>query len=245
MRIALAFVSALLVAPLAAAPPESAANPEAPGLEGAARVEALLARVAAAQKEMRTLRARFTQRNESELLVAPEEATGTFAFVAPDRVRWEYESPRPMTVVVTGAEMTTWYRDLKRAERLNIGKYSNQVMRYLGASASFESLKQHFDVSFAFPKDVNEPYRVDLKPRFAHVARRIGGMTIWIDRRNFLASRLRIVEAGGDVTEFRFAGVEVNAALPEALFDLELPADVQVKTLAPGSKPTGPSGPPS
>ena len=55
------------------------------------------------------------------MLAAPEESKGTFSYAAPDKVRWEYTSPSPITVVIRGDEMTTWYRDLKRAETLKVG----------------------------------------------------------------------------------------------------------------------------
>lgn len=230
-----ALVGLLAASRLAAVPPDPP-DPESPGLDAAARVKALVERSSAAQREMRSLRASFVQLRESELLMEPEEARGTFSFLAPDRVRWEYVTPKPMIVVIRGEEMTTWFRDLGRAEKANVGKYSNQVLRYLGASGSFEKLKQYFDISFAFPKGPVEPYRVELKPRFANVARRIGGMTIWIDRRTFLAHRMRVVEADGDTTEFRFEQVEVNAALPADLFDLRLPPEVKVRTVTVGPR---------
>jgi outer membrane lipoprotein-sorting protein len=240
----LAMLVRLVVAPLLAAivvgTSHAAPDPTAPGLDPAERVEALVERVTAAQRATRSLRAEFVQRRESELLLSPEEARGTFSFVAPDRVRWEYRTPRPMTVVVRGEEMTTWYRDLGRAEKANVGKYSNQVLRYLGASGSFESLRQYFDVAFVFPQSSTEPYRVELKPRFANVARRIGGMTIWIDRSTYLASRVRIADADGDTTEFTFTEVALNPDLDADLFTLRLPPDIEVKVVAVGPKAKGP-----
>src|SRR5262245_45262382 len=101
-------------------------DPMAPGLSGADRLQALIARVKLQQKQVRTIEARFVQHRVSAMLVAPEDSTGTFSYAAPDRVRWEYISPTPITVVIRGSEMTTWYRDLKRAETLKIGRYSSQ-----------------------------------------------------------------------------------------------------------------------
>src|SRR3954467_7193027 len=139
-------VLALLSLSLAAAVPLQAADiagkpdPRAPGLSGTQRLEALMNRVRIEQQGFKTLEARFVQNRESSLLVAPEQSTGTFSYAAPGRVRWEYTSPNPISVVIDGSEMTTWYRDLKRAERLKIGRYSNQVMKYMGASGSTQSL---------------------------------------------------------------------------------------------------------
>ena len=73
------------------------------------------------------------------MLTAPEASKGTFSYAAPDKVRWEYTSPSPITVVIAGDEMTTWYRDLKRAETLKVGRYSSQVFKFLGASGSMDT----------------------------------------------------------------------------------------------------------
>lgn len=128
-------------------PPASSAalpDPKAPGLDGNARLKALIDRVRAEQKQLKTLEANFTQTQESAMLVAPETSTGSFSYAAPDRVRWEYVSPNPISVVVKGEEMTTWYHDLKRADLLKIGRYSNQVFKYLGASGSMDTLVEYF-----------------------------------------------------------------------------------------------------
>ena len=141
MRHPLALAVLLLALPAMLAPQPAAAarhdqplDPMAPGLSGAERLQALLERVKLQQKNAKTIEARFVQHRESSMLLAPEESTGTFSYAAPDRVRWEYQAPTPITVVIRGTEMTTWYRDLKRAEILKIGRYSNQIFKFLGAS---------------------------------------------------------------------------------------------------------------
>ncbi len=68
-------------------------DPMAPGVTGSARLAALLERVKLAQKGMRTMEARFVQKQESAMLLQPEESRGTFSYQAPDRVRWEYATP--------------------------------------------------------------------------------------------------------------------------------------------------------
>src|ERR1700761_3611901 len=135
----LALVVLVLALPVGAAPRGQrgkAQDPLAPGLTGAERLQALLERVRLQQREVKTIAARFVQNRSSAMLVAPQQSTGTFSYAAPDQVRWDYKAPTPITVVIRGDEMTTWYRDLKRAERLKIGRYSSQVFKFLGASGS-------------------------------------------------------------------------------------------------------------
>ncbi len=92
----------LALSPACAAGVVPPPDPMTPGLGAADRLQALIDRVKFEQRQLSTLEASFAQRRESELLVAPEEARGTFSFQVPDRVRWEYQSPKPLTMVIRG-----------------------------------------------------------------------------------------------------------------------------------------------
>jgi outer membrane lipoprotein-sorting protein len=226
-----ALVLLLAALPLAAATPPP--DPATPGLATHERLAALVARVKYEQRRLETLEADFVQRRESVLLVEPEVSRGTFAFAAPDRVRWDYHSPRPLSLVVAGKRMTTWYRDLRRAETLDVGRYSTQVLRYLGAGGSLDTLLQYFTLRATLPVAGAEPYRLELEPRYPRVAKRLSGITIWIDRRTFLPTRLHYREPDGDTTEYEFSNVRANVAFAPERFELELPSDVRVRALGP------------
>lgn len=236
-------VSALFVLALLAAAALEAAqvpDPRAPGLAGEKRLAALIERVKLEQKKLRTLEARFVQRQESSLLLAPEESRGTFSYATPDRVRWEYTSPDPISIVIRGDEMTTWYRDLGRADQLKIGRYSNQVFEYLGAKGSMDQLKEYFTVYLHTPGKRGSPFKLRLDPRYARIKKRLKEMEIWFDDQSFLPTRLRYVEADGDVTEYSFSDFKVNAAIPAARFELDLPAGVELRRIDLAREKRGP-----
>ena len=217
-------------------------DPLSPALKtGSERLEALVERVRLEQSRVKSLEARFVQYQESSLLVAPEESKGIFSYVAPDRVRWEYQSPNPISVVIKNEEMVTWYHDLKRAETVRIGKYSNQVLKYLGASGSLETLLAYFRVTLKMPGKPGEPYRLELTPKYDRIAKRLRQMTLWIDDETFFPARLRYVEADGDSTEYRFTDLRRNTPIPDERFVLKLPKDVETKRI----DLTGGSGPAS
>ncbi len=215
----------------AALPAAQVPDPRAPGLESEKRLATLIARVKLEQRKMRTLQASFVQRQESALLQQPEESKGTFSYAAPDRVRWEYTSPNPISIVIRGDEMTTWYRDLRRADQLKIGRYSNQVFEYLGAKGSMAQLTEYFTVYLHTPGKKGSPFKLRLDPRFARIKKRLRQMEIWIDDTTYLPVRLRYVEADGDVTEYTFHDVRVNAAIPAARFELDIPPGVEVRRI--------------
>lgn len=233
----IAALAAVLLLPVLAPPSFAAAppDPDAPGLTSSQRLDALFERVRLEQRAVVSLEARFVQRKESELFLLPEEARGVFSFLAPDRVRWEFVSPDPMTVVIDDETMTTWYRDLARADVMAVGRYSGQVLKYLGASGTLDTLKDYFTVTAVFPRGSSEPYRLTLDPRYARISRRIESMDVWIDRDHFVPVRLRYVEPGGDVTEYRFTHLQVNSPVPPGRFVLDLPAGVKRRTIATGS----------
>lgn len=201
------------------------------------RLTVLVERVKAEQQKLKTLEARFVQVQESSLLAAPEKAAGRFSYTAPDRVRWEYESPKPISVVIRGEEMTTWYHDLKRAELIKIGRYSNQVFKYLGASGNMKTLLEYFDVRLGTSSTKGEPYRLEMTPRFQRIAKRLKTMTLWIDDAAFLPVRLRYVEADGDTIEYRFENLKRNGPIPEDRYVLQLPKGVETRVVDLGREP--------
>jgi outer membrane lipoprotein carrier protein len=194
------------------------------------RFEALVDRVQEEQKRVETLEAEFVQEKASEFLASPETSRGTVSFASPDRVRWEYRSPKPISLVIQGETMLTWYRDLGRAERIEVGRLSSQVLQYMNASHSLESLLHYFHATASFP-EAPQPYKLELVPRFARVARRLASMTLWIDRASFLPVRVRYAEPNGDVTEYRLDELKLNRPLPADRFELDLPAGVEVREI--------------
>jgi outer membrane lipoprotein carrier protein len=231
-KVAFALAALLLAAPaFAAGKPQAPPDPMAAGLNGPQRLAALVERVRYEQLRLKTLEARFTQQQESSMLAAPEQSKGTFSFAAPDRVRWDYTSPNPISVVIRGDQMTTWYKDLKRAETLKVGRYSSQVFKYLGASGSLQTLLEYFTVKLKLPEKKGEAYRLELLPKYQRIAKRLKGMTLWIDDRNFFPERLKYIEADGDTVEYQFSDMKRNAPIPADRFVLNLPPGVQTRTI--------------
>jgi outer membrane lipoprotein carrier protein len=227
---------ALAVLPVAASASPDGGDAETPDPEAAdltllQRLDALVERVQIEQRNVETLEAEFVQEKSSEFLAATEVSSGTVSYASPDSVRWEYRSPKPISLVIRNDEMLTWYRDVGRAERVKVGRLSSQVLRYMNASGSLEALMGHFRATAAFPKDDREPFRIDLKPRFARVAKRLSSMTLWIDRSLYLPIRVRYQEPSGDVTEYRLEQVRVNEPVAAQRFELDLPVDVEVREI--------------
>ena len=225
----MALAVALLAVPAAAedGPPD----PRRPGLPPGERLGALLDRMQIEQASVETLEAEFVQLKESQFLMEPAESSGVFSYAAPDRVRWEHRLPNPISLLIRDDRMITWYRDLEKVEQMQVGRHSQRVLEYLGATGSVERLREYFSVRLELDGDTERPYRLELTPKHARLARRLRQMVVWVHPQLFLLSRVRLVEADGDVTEYRFEDLRVNEGLPGDRFELDLPSGLVVKTV--------------
>jgi outer membrane lipoprotein carrier protein len=208
---------------------EALPDPRGEGQSPSEKLTALVERVRLEQGRITTLEADFMQLKDSSMLVEAVEAVGVFAYSAPDRVRWDYRSPNPISMLIDGDEMITWFRDLEQAERVKVGRRSQRVLEYLGATSPLDDMLQYFSVSLTLPDDVTQPYLLELSPLFDKVAKRLQGVTIWIGAEHFLPIRLRYVDADGDVTDLSFENLRINGSLPVERFDLRLPESVNVR----------------
>jgi outer membrane lipoprotein carrier protein len=232
-----AFATAAVVAALVAGPAlANTPDPRAAGLSSQQRFEVLLERIKFEQDKLTSLRATFEQTKSSHLLAQEQRSLGTMSFRKPDRVRWEYTSPDPMVIIVAGETMLTWFKDLGRADQMAIGRYSEQVFRFMGATAPLESLTEYFSVQARFPEDVSKPYELTLEPRYRRIAKKLAKMTIAIDPVSFVPVRLEYVEADGDTTVYVLTAIERNLTLDDKLFDLALPPEVAVRKVDLGAK---------
>lgn len=223
-------LAAALVA-LAAAP-LAAQDPEIEALRGSEKLAAVLKRVASVQAEIRTLQADFEQRRVSRLLAEPSVSQGRLYLRVPDQVRWEYLSPRTMTVLIAGGYATTYRPDERRAERVAIGRMQRRVFHYMTVTEPLDELRDHFSFTFRDPIGSKGNYQLILKPTHPIIARRISELAIEIDRREYLPLSFSYTEPDGDSTAYRFRNVVRNGEIAEAMFSLELPPDVEVVEVA-------------
>ena len=212
----------------------SAQEPLPPGLHGVEKLNALIQRVSQVQVSMAALDADFEQTRTSHLLAAPSVSRGHFHYQAPDSVRWDYDSPREMTVLITGGVAITYRPAEKRAERIEVGRAQRRVFRFMSATEPLEKLMQYFSVTFRDPLG-NGNYTLELRPEAHMIKKRLRSLRIEIERTTYLPIRVAFTEHDGDSAEYSFSNIKVNPQQPPDLFNLTIPPDVQVVQIKLGS----------
>ncbi len=204
-------------------------------LEGGAKLHALVREVVRHQRALHSLGAHFRQVKESSLLLEPAESSGSFRYLAPDRVRWDYRTPDPMVVVFAGDTVTTLYPEQRRAERVRLRGRQQRFLQVMAGTQPLDELQSQFRMILADPGG-DAPYRLTLEPTNPLVRRRLDSVVLEIDRHLLLPVQVEVREADGDLTRYQFSDLRLDPPLAPDAFELKLGPEVRVTTLqAPSS----------
>lgn len=182
------------------------------------------------QKKTATLQADFRQEKEMALLSKPEVSTGTFIYSRPNNVLWTYDAPKRVQMVIAGGFLTTYYPDLRKAEKVDVKRFEDRIFKYMGASGAIDELGRYFDFTFTDSKSKPE-YVLDLTPKNRAVSKRVKRIKLWIDKKTYLTSKIEYVEGDGDITRYAFTNVRINEPVPQSRFALTLPSNVKVEQM--------------
>lgn len=229
MRRVVACLSGLIVVSLLAVGVGGASD-ELDRLSGPDKLDALIAKVVERQRELRSLRADFTQVKSSDLLLEPLESSGEFEFVAPDRVRWDYATPDPMIVVFADDTLTTYHPGQRRAERIRVADRHQRFVRALAGTQPLDELASQFAIALEDP-GAPAPYRLTLTPTHRTLRKRLQQIVLDIDRELLLPVMVEYRGADGDITRYEFRDLQLDPTIEMSRFQLDLGADVEIETI--------------
>ena len=193
-------------------------------------LEEVIKRVQDQQHKVTTLQADFRQEKELALLSKPEVSSGRFIYSKPNNVLWSYDAPKRVQMLIANGTLTTWYPELNKAERVDVKRFEDRIFKYMGASGAIDELGRYFDFKFT-NKPSESTYLLDLKPKTGAVAKRVQRIRIWINKSDYLTSKIEYVEGDGDITRYEFKNIKVNAPVAQNRFVLSLPPNVRVEQM--------------
>lgn len=193
-------------------------------------LDVVIKKVQDAQKKTNTLEADFRQEKTLALLAKPEVSTGRFVYQKPNNVRWTYEAPKRVEMLIANGMLTTYYPDLNKAEQIEVKRYQDRIFKYLGATGALDELGTYFN--FTFTNTSDKPYYVlDLNPKTQSIAKRVRHIKIWIDKKSYLTTQFEYTEGDGDKTRYEFTNIKLNAPVAQSRFVLNMPAGVRVEQM--------------
>jgi len=206
--------------------------------DSGAKVHALIAEISSAQRSLHSLRAHFRLEKRSGMLLEPVVSTGTFSYVAPDGIRWEYQTPDPMVVVFNGRTLSTWNPARRHLDRVKVSPRQRRLMEALVGTRPLEGLVSHFNITLVTTPG-NEPWELRLEPVERRLKQKIEKIELHVDRKLDLPVVVTSVETDGDSTSYRFTHIELDPELDPSLFVLAPKGKVTVETYDTSQGPSG------
>jgi outer membrane lipoprotein-sorting protein len=193
-------------------------------------LDEVIKKVQEQQKKTNTLEAEFRQEKTLALLAKPEVSTGHFVYQKPNSVLWTYDAPKRVTMLIADGTLTTYYPDLRKAEKIEVKRFQDRIFKYMGASGAIDELGAFFN--FTFVNRADQPtYLLDLAPKSKQIAKKVQHLKIWIDKKSYLTTKFEYTESDGDITRYEFTNIKVNQPVSSSRFTLNLPSGVRVEQM--------------
>lgn len=204
----LSIVALSLVAPLSA---QEAGGTEVTG----AQKTALAASIEKAHKQLSTLSASFTQEKTSTLFTEKVVQKGKLNYKAPKLLRWEYTSPKAMTVIFSNGKvlMKNEQGTTSNPHKM-LGEMGNMIINTINGSF----MKENADFNARYYKNKSGQYVVVLTPVNKKIKAYYKTISITLSGSTFLADKVVLNELCGDTTTITFTDKKSNILLSDSLF---------------------------
>lgn len=182
------------------------------------------------QESIRTLSSEFRETTRSPLLKDPIVANGRMFLTKPDSIRWEYSDPENMRFVISNDSYTGYFPERNRAETRKIGRWREQLFRFLGLGQASAELAKFYDIRIEDPgPDMAGTHCMVLAPKKKRVRKRMDEVRFWIDGTTYLPVRVEYHgREDGNERVIEFENMTVNPVLAANLYSVELPPGVEV-----------------
>jgi outer membrane lipoprotein carrier protein len=195
----------------------------------AASVDDVVKRLQARYDSTAGFRADFLQEVESATLGQKVESQGKVYFKKPGRMRWEFNAPEQLLV----SDGTFFW--LYQPKENQVIKTPFQQAFRSNTPVSFLTgvgrLDQDFTASLS--GETNEAYNLRLTPK--KDADTIGLLELIVSTKTFDILQATVVDPLGNTTRVRFANIDRDAPLDDALFRFTVPPGVDVIDASPAS----------
>lgn len=210
----LAFPALLLAALVAPASEGVAAPGAAPSTAPAPAAVALTRKVQAFYEKTRDLEASFTQTWVYAGMGRRLTSTGMLKVKKPGLMRWDYQTPSPKVVAVTGKRLVQYEPEEQQA-------YVDEQFDATAMTAAIGFLLGTGDLARDFDASLGEGGTLVLRPRVADP--RVSRITFTVGPEGEVLAT-SVLDGSGNENRLAFSGIKRNGGLADAAFEVALPA---------------------
>lgn len=142
---------------------------------------------------------------------------GKFSYQAPSKLRWEYTSPKALTLLFDDRKVSV-------VTDKGVLNNPNKMLNELGAmiintiNGSNLCDNKKFDIKF-FKNSQDGSYTAKLKPLDKKIQASYSDIQVILNGKSHLAEKVILTETTGDITTITFSNLKTNVTLPEGTFN--------------------------
>jgi outer membrane lipoprotein-sorting protein len=198
-----------------------------PSIARAGRLDEILAEMKKAGDRLTSLAADFQQTDFDFILKDEETSTGKLYLAVPGRLRWETAPPRAKSLVVKDGLARLYNPTANQVNEFAPGKAGKMGADLLvGFGRSNEKIRESYDVSLV--GETEDTVVLDLVPKPESAASIFAKIELTLEKKTWTPVKSVFYESNRNHTEIAFHDVVLNGSLPDGIFELKLPAKVEI-----------------
>ena len=172
--------------------------------------------ISKAHQQVKTLSANFTQEKTSTLFTEKVVQKGVFCYQSPKQLRWEYKSPKALTLLFDDAKVTLL---TDKGAINNPNKMLNEMGKMIINTINGTNMSDNdnFDISY-LKNNQDGSYIAVLNPTNKKIKANYNSIKVILNGKDYLAEKVILNESNGDVTTIIFSNKKVNQPLPADSF---------------------------
>ena len=165
----------------------------------------IIQKMTSAAEKIKTVECNFTQKKQSKMLKGEQVSEGKMFCQQPDKLRWEYTSPRASTLILEGTEAHL----LKGNEQGTKNKFVGSMARMIMNSVAGKCLTDNktFQVT---AKEAPSKYVATLIPLKKDMKRLYSKLVLHFDLKQETVTEIELYEKNGDRTLIELHDIRIN-----------------------------------
>lgn len=176
--------------------------------------------------QFNSLEVSFKQEKIMLLSLKPLKSSGKIFYKKPNKLLWKYDEPLYIEVVINEDYYQVYYKNEKKAERLNLSKSKQALAKFFSFDDPLLILKKYFNPEI----EIKDNYILKLKPIDDNVKQKIITLNFYLNK-DFDTTKYELYELNGDRTKVELFDYKYNLNLDDKIFSEPLSNDVKVKIL--------------
>lgn len=173
---------------------------------------------------LNSIKANFNHFYYSKSLTTPLREKGKFYFKKTGLMKWIYQEPEEKIFLYKEGKFE--FYDIENNQLYRGSLSEENASEILDLLSGNIRLQANYHVEFSqFPSDEAHTFQVKLTPRKED---EYSSILLEIDKKTWLIRKAIFFDWIGNKTEFHFSQIKTNVPLPQNIFELKTPPDVEI-----------------